>query len=153
MGIVYCIFVICTLVFGGPWGCASRSLLQLWLHSLFRIEFDPKLICHLCSFWGWRRAWPAWSHNFKQVIMHDTPRPLFPPSPTPQLLPHLFSPAQKRPFHLKLWFCRNSQNLSFWLPTSNYLQLCHHATWFKVRVQGGIRSSIDHIIFLFFFFF
>jgi hypothetical protein len=53
MGIVYYIFVIiCTLVFGGrgAWGCASRCLLQLWLHLLFRIDFDLKLICHLCSF-------------------------------------------------------------------------------------------------------
>lgn len=51
MGIVYCIFVIYVLLcLGGPGVVLPGCLLQLWLHLLFRIDFDPKLICHLCSF-------------------------------------------------------------------------------------------------------
>jgi hypothetical protein len=56
------------------------------------------------------------------VIMHDdTPRLLSPSNP----FPTSSLPPKKRPFHLKLWFCRNPQNLSFWLPASNF---CNYAT-------------------------
>jgi hypothetical protein len=52
MGIVYCIFVIiCTLVFGGGAGVvlpgASYSCGCIYYLGLI---FDPKLVCHLCSF-------------------------------------------------------------------------------------------------------